>query len=162
MRRFKKRPEVGFIVLPGLGRITDNSRIFEGDQFAKFCPSVLVELPADELPAPRKSAPPPAVIIPPPPPPPPAHMPDPMADTVETPVHVPPEAIPPKNEAFPTIEEVKAAVEQENRETEAQIEKVVESIVPDSEKTEPVKEEPKKKHHDAPKKTGSKKTQGKK
>lgn len=61
----------------------------------------------EEVPPPP-SAPkaPPAVLVPPPPP------------------------EPVKNEAFPTEEELKAAVAMENKETEAQIEKVVEKLGP--------------------------------
>jgi hypothetical protein len=43
MRRFKKKPELGFVVIPGLGRVTGDT-VLEGDQYAKFCPSLLVEV----------------------------------------------------------------------------------------------------------------------
>lgn len=61
MRKFTKKPELAFIVIPGIGRVADN-RILEGDNLAKFAPSLLVEV------LPNEKAAPPAVIVPPPPP----------------------------------------------------------------------------------------------
>ena len=143
MRRFKKKPELSFVVIPGLGRISDD-RVLEGDQYAKFAPSILVEvLPAPAAPL---KEPAPAVLIPPPPPP------------VTAPAPVPTRAT--MNEAFPTKEELEAAVEKENKQTEEQIEKAVERLAPveEEKKPEPKKEEKK----PAPKPTSGKKPSGRK
>lgn len=52
MRTFKKKPELRFVVLPGIGRV-DTDRLLEGDHLAKFVPSLLVEVPALEPASPR-------------------------------------------------------------------------------------------------------------
>lgn len=154
MRRFQKRPDVTFAIIPGVGRL-DGQRILEGDQYAKFAPSLLVEIPAGPdaapLTEPKPTAPGPApmrevrpraptVIVPPPPPPAPAHAPELLADTVETPIHIPPEAKrPPASMAdagFTSPEELAAVVADENKQTEAQIDRAVERLTPVDESDE--------------------------
>ena len=51
MRRFVKKPEATFVVIPGVGRINEG-RVLEGEDFAKFVPSLLVELLEEPAPAP--------------------------------------------------------------------------------------------------------------
>lgn len=82
MRRFQKKPDVTFVFIPGVGRVAEG-RVLEGDEFAKFVPSLLVEVPnASSVPgglvltevlpvpdAPDLTPKPPVVLIPPPPPP---------------------------------------------------------------------------------------------
>lgn len=45
MRRFKKRAKFHMIILPGHGRVSDD-RVFEGDEYARYYPALLEELPA--------------------------------------------------------------------------------------------------------------------
>jgi hypothetical protein len=124
MRRFQKKPELTFAFIPGVGRLAAG-QVLEGDQYVRFVPSLLVELPALPV-APVPSAPKvtpavtpkvtPAVIIPPPPP----MAPKTMAEA-----------------GFVSPEELVAAVDVENKETQVQIEQAVARL-------DPVKEEPKK------------------
>lgn len=163
MRRFKKKPELSFVVIPGVGRVSDD-RVLEGDQFAKFAPSILVEVlpvPSAPLKEPAPVVSRPVVLVPPPPPavtaprPPSKEL---LADTVETPINVPPEARRPsamEEAGFVSPEKLVAAVDAENRQTQEQIEKAVERLAPVEEK----KPEPKK---PAPKPTSGKKPVGKK
>lgn len=165
MRRFKKKPELAFAVIPGLGRISDD-RVIEGDQFAKFAPSLLVEVLPAAVPVSAKSAPkpPPAVIVPPPPAvtAPRAPSKELLADTVETPINIPPEARRPsamEDAGFVSPEKLVAAVDAENKQTEEQIEKAVERLAPvEEKKPEPKKEEKK----PAPKPSVGKKPSGRK
>lgn len=124
MRRFVKKPGAAFVVIPGVGRLKPG-QVLEGDEYERFVPLLLVELP----PEPR--------FI------------DPLEDTVETPINIPPEAIPPKpsvvknlvakvfkkpvpkNEPFATAAELKQAVEEENKKTEIQIEEALERLTPE-------------------------------
>jgi len=46
MRRFKKKPELTYVLIPGIGMVKGDA-ILTGDQYAKFCPALLVELPAE-------------------------------------------------------------------------------------------------------------------
>lgn len=73
MRRFRKKPDVTFVVIPGAGRVNEGM-VLEGDEYAKFVPSLLVEIPAapaapvlTEPVAPKLT---PKVTVPPPAPPP--------------------------------------------------------------------------------------------
>ena len=135
MRRFQKKPEVTFAVIPGVGRL-GAGQILEGDHFAKFVPSLLVELPALTATAPTPPAvivlpaePPPAPTAPPPPPPSaPARPPVTMADA-----------------GFVSPEELVAAVDEENKQTQVQIEQAVARLDPveESKKKEAPKEVPK-------------------
>lgn len=80
MRKFRKRSDKDMVIVPGVGPVRDD-RVFEGDQYAKFCPSVLEEVvsegpdtdrfvqPSDVV-ATRAPAPAPAPASEPPPPPP--------------------------------------------------------------------------------------------
>ena len=45
MRRFQKRPDVTFAFIPGVGRL-GAGQVLEGDEYAKFSPSLLVEIQA--------------------------------------------------------------------------------------------------------------------
>jgi hypothetical protein len=72
MRRFQKKPDVTFAFIPGVGRV-GAEQVLEGEQYARFVPSLLVELPALSTPAPAASAPvapspkvTPVVVVPPP------------------------------------------------------------------------------------------------
>lgn len=161
MRRFQKRPELAFAVIPGIGRITAG-QILEGDHLAKFVPSLLVEIPAAPAapalvepkpapkPAPKASSPkPPAVLVPPPPPPAPTPVPQPSA---------PPRAAPPATMAdagFVSPEELVKAVDDENKQTQVQIDQAVARL-------DPVPEEPKKKEAPKPKPSSGKKPSGRK
>jgi len=51
MRRFKKKPELTFVLIPGVG-LVKGEEILAGDKYARFCPSLLVELPAETAPMP--------------------------------------------------------------------------------------------------------------
>jgi hypothetical protein len=69
--RFRKRTDRGIVILPGIGRVTD-SQILVGDQFRKFCPDLLEEIPDEPalaVPAPvaKPLPPPPPAPVPPPP-----------------------------------------------------------------------------------------------
>lgn len=59
MRKFTLKPDLSFAVIPGTGRIVPK-QVLEGEQYARFVPSLLVELLEEP-----KAAPP----VPPPPPP---------------------------------------------------------------------------------------------
>jgi len=43
MRRYTKKPGLAVCMIPGAGRVRDG-QILEGDEFARYCPSVLVEV----------------------------------------------------------------------------------------------------------------------
>lgn len=108
MKRFKKKPELSFVVIPGVGRV-DGDRILEGDEFAKFCPSLLVELPPQatavapaEVPAPRKA---------PPPPPAPAPVAAPPEEPPAPPAPPPEVLVPPAPEPVAVVAEVGVAAE---------------------------------------------------
>lgn len=62
MAKFQKRPDLGSIYVPGVGRVTD-ARVLEGD-FDRFVPSLLVRMSDDAAPAPTR-APAPAPASPP-------------------------------------------------------------------------------------------------
>ena len=90
MRKFTLKPELSFAVIPGTGRVAPK-QVLEGEQFARFVPSLLVEL----LEEPKAAA-----VVPPPapkkvleaPPPPPAPV------LVEAPVSKPEPKDEPKDE----------------------------------------------------------------
>ncbi len=86
-------------------RVDGDSRVSMRDQMA------------GKAPEPKKKEAPPAVMVPPPPP----------APVVTAPV-MPPEPV--GNDAFPTPEQLQAAVEMENKQTESQIEQAVEKLAP--------------------------------
>jgi hypothetical protein len=48
MRRFKKRSDLAMVFIPGRGRLRD-ADVLVGDDFARFCPSLLSELPQVEV-----------------------------------------------------------------------------------------------------------------
>jgi hypothetical protein len=77
-RKFKKRADLGMVFVPGVGHVR-NDQVLEGDQWARFCPSLLVEvLDQDREPTVKvKSSPPPKAAPPPPPPPAPEPEPEP-------------------------------------------------------------------------------------
>ena len=121
MRRFQKKPEVTFAFIPGVGRVGPG-QVLEGDRFAVFVPSLLVEIPAApaapalvEPKVPRASAPRSVIELPAVPVRPPATM---------------------AEAGFVAPEELVAAVDAENRQTEAQIEQAVARL-------DPVEEAPK-------------------
>ena len=143
MRRFKKRADISVAFIPGYGRVGPNA-VLEGDQWAKFCPALLVEVAAGAeapKPAPVTATPPaPEVIAPPAPEPVPASA---SAPTPAVAVDAPKMSAA-AEAGFPSPEELQAVVEAENASTEAQIAKVVDSLGAEEEK-EPVKPvEPKK------------------
>lgn len=74
-RKFRKRPELHSCALPGIG-VVPEGKILEGDEYAKFCPSLLVEVPESEVVKVAAPSPPP----PPPPPPKPAPKPEPKPE----------------------------------------------------------------------------------
>jgi len=43
MRRFKKKPELTYVLIPGFGMVKGDM-LLTGDQYAKFCPALLVEV----------------------------------------------------------------------------------------------------------------------
>jgi hypothetical protein len=59
MRRFKLRPELRSAFIPGFGSAANNS-VLEGDQFAKFVPALLVEVPEAAVVSPPAVKAPPA------------------------------------------------------------------------------------------------------
>lgn len=71
-RYFKKNPSMTAVYVPGFGRLMGDT-VIEGDQYARFVPSILVEVEAP-APVPAKAPPAPA---PPPPAPAPAPAPAP-------------------------------------------------------------------------------------
>jgi len=86
-RKFRKRPDLHMVVIPGVGRIRDY-QVIEGDAYARYVPHLLEEVP--ETP----SAPPP------PPPPPPSAPPPPPAVAAVMPVPVPEAEAPTALEPF--------------------------------------------------------------
>lgn len=61
MAKYKKRSDKNLVVIPGVGPITSDDKILEGDQFDRFCPGLLERVPdnatlsgKDPLPAPPK------------------------------------------------------------------------------------------------------------
>jgi hypothetical protein len=59
-RKFKKRPDILAVVLPGRGRIASDA-ILEGDDLALFVPALLVEVPDVPVPPPPAPEAPPLV-----------------------------------------------------------------------------------------------------
>lgn len=57
-RRFKKKAGLGIVSLPGLPGL-GNDTVVEGDEYARFCPAILVEV-FDEAPAKPAAKPAPA------------------------------------------------------------------------------------------------------
>lgn len=53
MAKYRKKPELGSVYVPGVGRVTDD-RVLEGD-LAKFVPALLVEVSDAPAPAPTRA-----------------------------------------------------------------------------------------------------------
>lgn len=68
MRKFIKKPDITFAVIPGVGRLAEG-QVLEGDQYAKFVPSLLVELLSEPAAAPAVAPPAPERTVEAPPPP---------------------------------------------------------------------------------------------
>jgi hypothetical protein len=146
MRRFQKKPELTLAVIPGVGRVAAG-QVLEGDQYARFVPSLLVEIPALPTAPPAPTAPPevkaPPVLVPPPP------EPSPVPKTME-------------DAGFVSPEVLVAAVDAENKQTQVQIDQAVARLDPVGEQTDVAPEEPKKKEAPKPKPTAGKKPSGRK
>lgn len=53
MAKYQKRPDLGSVYVPGVGRVTD-ARVLDGN-FDRFVPSLLVRMPDEAAPAPTRA-----------------------------------------------------------------------------------------------------------